>query len=214
MIQLDNGERSFCYWRGQSAAKQLALDPKGLDRAISDSDLIYFSGISLAILDAPSRETLFAALRKGRGNGKKIAFDTNLRPKLWASAQEMTQTVMLAAALSDIVLPSHEDEAEWFGDLSPQTTRERYAQLGVDQVIVKNSEHSVLFQDGQLRGEVAVEPAPAVVDTTAAGDSFNAGVLAGLLVQNDLAAGISDGCILAGQVVGHRGALFEEAKTR
>jgi 2-dehydro-3-deoxygluconokinase len=53
-----------------------------------------------------------------------------------------------------------------------------------------------------------------VVDTTAAGDSFNAGVLAGLLVQNDLAAGISDGCNLARQVVGHKGALVEEAKTR
>jgi 2-dehydro-3-deoxygluconokinase len=214
MIQLDNGERSFCYWRGQSAAKQLALDPAALDHAISDADLVYFSGITLAILDIPSREALFDALRKGRSVGKKIAFDTNLRPMLWASEHEMTKTVMQAAALSDIVLPSYEDEAEWFGDEGPHATLERYAQLGVEQIVVKNSAQSVLFQDGLRRGEVVVRPASAVVDTTAAGDSFNAGVFAGILEQNDLAAGISDGCVLAGHVVGHRGALVEGAKAR
>ena len=214
MIQLNNGERSFCYWRGQSAAKQLALDPTALDQAISDADLIYFSGITLAILDIPSREALFTALRKGHSNGKKIAFDTNLRPMLWASTDEMKKTIMHAAALSNIVLPSHEDEAEWFGDENSHATLERYAQLGAESVVVKNSDQSVLFQDGQHRGEIIVEPATDVVDTTAAGDSFNAGVLAGILVQNDLAAGITDGCILAGHVVRHRGALVEGAKTQ
>ncbi len=208
LIHLDNGERSFSYWRSQSAAKQLALDVEALDRAIADADLIYYSGISLAILDAASREALLDALRRGRELGKTVAFDTNLRPRLWASADEMKDTITRAAAQSDIILPSFDDEADWFGDADINATLERYAQSGASQIIVKNGEKSVLFSQGDARDEVTVEPAADVVDTTAAGDSFNAGVLSGLLLEGDLAAGIKRGCQLAGFVVRHRGALI------
>jgi len=207
LIHLDNGERSFSYWRDRSAARQLALDPAFLETAIEEADLIYYSGITLAILDAQSRENLFRALRRGRDLGKIVAFDTNLRPRLWSSTKEMTDTITRAAAQSDIVLPSFDDEAEWFGDASSLATLDRYAECGVARIIVKNSAQPVVFQQAGQRGEVQVAPATNVVDTTAAGDSFNAGVLAGILLQDDLAAGVRDGCQLASQVVRHKGAL-------
>jgi 2-dehydro-3-deoxygluconokinase len=34
MIHLLNGERSFSYWRGDSAARQLAADPEAMSRAM------------------------------------------------------------------------------------------------------------------------------------------------------------------------------------
>ena len=115
LIHLVNGERSFSYWRGQSAAKQLAVDSHALEQAMKEADLIYFSGITLAILDTHSRENLFSALSRARATGKCVAFDTNLRPRLWSSADEMKRVIMQAASHSDIVLPSFDDEAEWFG---------------------------------------------------------------------------------------------------
>ncbi|WP_299350770.1 sugar kinase [uncultured Shimia sp.] len=207
LIHLNNGERSFSYWRSSSAAKQLAADQIALGRAVADTDLIYFSGITLAILDKQSREVLFDALHRARASGKTVAFDTNLRPQLWATPQEMTDTIIKAAAHSDIVLPSYDDEAVWFGDRDSIATLDRYAEIGVDQIVVKNSAQPVVFQKSGQRGEVDVEPVSQIVDTTAAGDSFNAGVLASILRQGDLETGIRHGCQLAGHVVRHKGAL-------
>ncbi|WP_299948605.1 sugar kinase [uncultured Ruegeria sp.] len=208
LIHLNNGERSFSYWRDDSAARQLAVDEIALGRAVGDADLIYFSGITLAILDPQSREKLLNALRHARAYGITVAFDTNLRPRLWSSPKEMTDTIMEAAAQSDIVLPSYDDEAEWFGDRDSIATLNRYAEIGADQIVVKNSAQPVLFQNDGQRGAVDVDTVTSVVDTTAAGDSFNAGVLASVIRNDDLISGIRQGCRLAGRVVRHKGALI------
>lgn len=207
LIHLQDGERSFSYWRDSSAARQLAADPVALVQAIQEADLIYYSGITLAILDPMARDVLFDALDNARALGKTVAFDTNLRPRLWANPEEMKSTIMLAAGRSDIVLPSHEDEAAWFGDVDPIATLDRYTKTGARHVVVKNSAEAVVYQYGKERGEVAVDPAHDVVDTTAAGDSFNAGVLSEIIRHDDMAKGIRLGCRLAGQVVRHKGAL-------
>lgn len=207
LISLDQGERSFSYWRGQSAARTLADDSDLLDAAMAEVDLIYFSGITLAILPPESRERLFKALRHARAAGKTIAFDPNLRPKLWDSAETMKQAVMAGAAVSDLVLPSFEDEADWFHDANPTATAERYLDAGAKTVIVKNGSNPVLYVDGMKHGEVAVSPVEKLVDTTAAGDSFNAGVIARHAAGDAIAKGIAYACALSRTVVQHRGAL-------
>src|SRR5690606_16938405 len=49
-ITLDGAERSFTYWRSDSAARHLADDPASLAKSLSRQSLVYFSGITLAIL--------------------------------------------------------------------------------------------------------------------------------------------------------------------
>ena len=207
LISLDQGERSFSYWRGQSAAKGVADDPAALDTAMEQSDLIYFSGITLAILAPKPRASLLRALRKARVAGKTIAFDPNLRPKLWSSTTEMTRTIMEGAAVSDLVLPSFEDEADWFNDADPKATAERYVAAGATTVIVKNGADPVLICEGAAYGEVPVSPVDALIDTTAAGDSFNAGVFARIAAGDTIANGVAYACALSRCVVQERGAL-------
>ena len=207
LISLDNGERSFSYWRGQSPARELAKDAHALESAMRASDIVYFSGITLAILDATSRGNLFAALRDARDAGKTIAFDPNLRPRLWSDMQEMTDVIMQGAAVCDIALPSFEDEAQWFSDANPQATAERYATAGADTVIVKNGADQVYYRHGEENGTILVPSVSQVVDTTAAGDSFNAGIFAGLARKDSLPDTIASACYIAGQVVQGRGAL-------
>lgn len=207
LISLDEGERSFSYWRGQSAARLLARDREALDQAMTGADLIYVSGITLAILDVEGRRTVLDALEGARQAGKRVAFDPNLRSHLWTTPKEMTDTVMQAAALCDIALPSFEDEAQWFGDADPDATLNRYDSAGATTVVVKNGKDQVKYSHAGEMGRVDVAPVTSVVDTTAAGDSFNAAILAGIALDKSLSDSVALACRLAGRVVQGKGAL-------
>lgn len=210
-ISLQDGERSFSYWRDSSAARGLADDPQRLRQAFSGASMLYLSGITLAILPDAARTHLMAALQDARAQGALVVFDPNLRPRLWPDAQTMCAQIERAAAQCDLILPSFDDEATHFGDTDPQATIARYHGLGAAQVVVKNGGgpmfHSGPDGAGALTDLVPEKP----VDTTSAGDSFNAGYLAAMLQDADPDTSIRAGHALSRQVIRHRGALVPEA---
>lgn len=210
VIQLEHGERSFSYWRGESAARTLACADADLSRALRGATMAYFSGITLAILPAPDRNRLLDRLRDFRAAGGTVAFDPNLRPRLWDTTRDMTDAVTYAAAVCDIVLPSFEDEAAWFGDTAPTDTARRYAASGAGLVVVKNGPGTILACDNGTMTRHDPTPVADIVDTTAAGDSFNAGLLAGRIEGLPLAAAIRAAADLAARVVQSRGALISD----
>ncbi|RVC41543.1 sugar kinase, partial [Mesorhizobium sp. M4A.F.Ca.ET.090.04.2.1] len=179
-ITLTGAERAFTYWRADAAARQLASDPGALAKSLENQALVYFSGITLAILEEASRKTLLNAVAKARAAGSRVAFDPNYRPLLWRSREEAQAAITEALAVTDIALPTFPDEQMLFGDATPQVTAGRLGRL-VGEVVVKNGEDAALIA---VKG--AFQPVPAVhvatpVDTTGAGDSFNGGYLAARL---------------------------------
>lgn len=209
LITLQEAERHFSYWRSHSAAKTIARDPVVLGAAMTGAAMVYFSGITLAILDPSDRATFLTAVANARKAGVQVAFDPNLRPRLWETPDVMRDWIMQGAAVSDIALPSYDDDATHFGDRDTAATAHRYAAVGVDLVVVKNGPGMVLtLHKGQPQ---TFQPASVdnVVDTTAAGDSFNAGFLAALLKQRDLPSALAAGAKLSGRVIQARGALVE-----
>ncbi|MBQ2263661.1 MAG: sugar kinase [Loktanella sp.] len=213
MISLTDGERSFTYWRGQSAARRMLDSDAPLRAALQGADVAYLSGITLAILPEPDRARLLDVLRDFRSAGGKVVFDPNLRPRLWPDTTAMTRAVMRAASVTDIVLPSFEDEAGWFGDLTPYATASRYRDAGVDIVVVKNGPDQILVATPDLSCTVAPTLIADVVDTTAAGDSFNAGFLARYFQDGNLEQACMAGARIAGQVIQQIGALVEVSMT-
>ena len=211
LISLQDGERSFSYWRSHSAARLLAEDPVALAGALRDADLACLSGITLAILDADGRATLAAALRDLRRAGGRVAFDPNIRPRLWPSAAEMRDTITRFAALSDVVLASFDDEAGHFGDADAQATVARYRAAGAGGVIVKNGPDPVCAILGGTEVQVQTPPVARITDSTAAGDSFNAAFLVSHLSGASLSQAIAAGTALAGQVIQYPGALSLQA---
>ena len=209
LISLVNGERTFSYWRNKSAATFLGQNVDDVGNAMKKQDMIYFSGITLAILDQNSRENLFSCLKSARRAGKKIAFDPNLRPKLWNDKKEMCDVIMAGANLSDIILPSFEDEATWFSDADPMSTLARYQNVGAETVVVKNAGDPVSFWSQHGTGTYLVESVEKIIDSTAAGDSFNAEILVGLLREIPLADAINNAANLAKKVLMGQGALVK-----
>ena len=209
LISLVNGERTFSYWRNNSAATLLGQNINDVEHAVKKQDMIYFSGITLAILDPSSRNNLFSCLKSARRAGKKIAFDPNLRPKLWSDKKEMCDVIMAGANLSDIILPSFDDESTWFSDANPMATLKRYQKVGAEIVVVKNAGEPVSFISNQGIGTHPVQSIGTVVDSTAAGDSFNSEILVGVLRKIPLSEAISNGANLAKKVIMGHGALIK-----
>ncbi|PXA99064.1 2-dehydro-3-deoxygluconokinase [Nostoc sp. 3335mG] len=209
LIHQEGGDRHFTYWRDQSAAKLLADDKAALARAVEGASLVYFSGITLAILAPRARGRLLGAIVKARDHGAKIAFDTNLRPALWSSPRVMASVLTAAASLCDIVLPTHGDEAPLFGDTSIEDTAARYLELGVEEVVVKDGAKEALIATATERVKMAPPPAEKVVDATGAGDSFNGAYLAARLMGKSIGEAAEEAHRVAGVVIGHKGALVE-----
>jgi len=214
MIHQEHGDRHFTYWRGQSAARQLADDAAALKAALTGASIVYFSGITLAILLPRARGRLMRAIVAARDDGAQVVFDPNLRPALWTSQAIMASTLTAAATISDIVLPTFSDEAPVFGDTSPDATAERYLEIGVREVVVKNGAEAALAANGDGRWFVTPGKPARIVDPTAAGDSFNGAYLAAREAGAAPEAALVAAHRVAGIVIGHKGANIDPALVR
>jgi 2-dehydro-3-deoxygluconokinase len=142
-----------------------------------------------------------------------VAFDTNYRPALWrdpAAARAVFAEFLPAISLA---LPTFEDEQAVSGDPDAEATARRYAAAGVPEVAVKRGALGCVLLAGGALTEVPVPRPVTAVDTTAAGDGFNAGYLAARLTgaSPDEAARAGHG--LAAAVVQYPGAIIPRSAT-
>lgn len=202
----DAGERSFTYWRGESAARAL-FDCNGIEAALAHAeaaDLLAFSLISLAILPENGREALLALARKVRAKGGLIAFDGNYRPRLWPDRQTAQAARDAAIAVASIGLPTLEDETMLSGEANAATVAAHWQGLGCSETIVKLGAQGCRLPDGQILAPAEVlKP----VDTSGAGDAFNAGYLGARLRDAEPAQAAVAGHALAGWTIMRRGAI-------
>ncbi|WP_309092141.1 sugar kinase [Phenylobacterium sp.] len=198
-----NGERRFFYWRGEAPVRQFAelADLSALSPAIGAGDLTYLSAITLAVVGEAGRATLDGLL----AGAKAVGFDLNYRARLWPDAATARAAIEAAAARARYISASAEDlDALGLGDEAP----ERWAAAGAE-VVHRAHDHSlrILTPDAE---PVRIAPGETVkpLDTTGAGDSFNAGYLAARLNGASAEEAVAAGRKLAGVVVRHIGAII------
>ena len=205
------GERSFLYWRQQSAARHMLDEAHAevLMQQAAQCSLLYFSGITLAILDHARRGRLLDLAQAVRAHGGWVAFDSNYRPRLWESRDEALRWTRLALAQASHALVTLDDESALHGDVDASACLQRTRAAGVGEVVVKLGEQGCLVQAAGMETAQAVATQKvAAIDTTAAGDSFNAAYLAARRQGDSAIAAAGAGCALAASVVMHPGAIM------
>lgn len=215
MIQNDEfGERSFSYWRNNSAAKDMVTHSLFASywHQICDMDMVYLSGISLAILDSYSITKLFDYLCFAKSKGVKIAFDSNYRTNLWADESAAKFAYKMMFSIADVALVTEDDELELWSDSDTSTILKRIHSHGCHVIVLKKGSDgailSVKEENNHYSQLIPTSPVQNIVDTTSAGDSFNAGFLLGYLTNQSLVESCKIGNSLAGKVIQHQGAII------
>ena len=212
------GDRTFHYWRDRSPARELpdVDDWPATAAAMAASRLVYLSGITLSLYSESGLDRLAEALVAARASGAVVAMDGNYRPRGWGGdAARARATMERFWRLATVALPTLDDETALWGDRSPQETARRLAHLGVGEIAVKRgAEGATLFRATEpATVDVPIPAAVTPVDTTAAGDSFNAAYLAARLAGLPMDQAALAGHRLAGVVVAHRGAIAPRSAT-
>lgn len=211
LITLTGAERNFTYWRSASAARLLAEDKAALAASLTQADAIYFSGITLAILSPAHRRNLLSVLQEMKTGGATIAFDSNARRRLWPSDRAMKAAMIAGYKVSTLALPTFSDDQALFGDANPADCAKRIAGYGVQEIVVKDGGNACVVSVNKELFSVVPEPVQNIVDTTGAGDSFNAGYLAARMSNMEPLDAATLGHRVAGRVIRERGALLAMA---
>lgn len=173
----ENGERSFSFYRTQTA--DVTIQPEDICYDVLDQGrVLHYS--SLTMTHSPSRETTFALLEHAKEKGIFCSFDPNLRPLLWDTREDAKTQILRGCAYADLLKVSEEELLF----LTGESDLERGSQQLIDAypislILVTLGAKGCFYRMGACCGRVSGYPVD-VVDTTGAGDGFLGGFLYGI----------------------------------
>jgi 2-dehydro-3-deoxygluconokinase len=206
------GERRFHYWRSNSAARRWFELLEDQDETVLwGADVIYLSGISLAILSPAERARAIELLRRARPHIGRIAFDPNVRLALWETAQAAVATMENALSIAHVALPSREDARLLLGVDDPIEQIDRLQGIGVREIALTLGADGCLVADGDVRARLPAAHVASITDTSGAGDAFNGAYLATRLRGGSAADAARSGLAVGSRVVAHAGAVVPKS---
>ncbi len=203
----DQGERSFLYWRENSPARTLIEDWPEILEKLSSYHYLYLSGTTLAIYSAEARKILWEFFDSYRSNGGKIIFDSNYRPAHWPNPDEAKFAFDTTARNCDIALPSFADEQQLHNFSTKEACFARYRDFGVNEMVIKDGADKCLAAVDNKQVLLSTADIVKAVDTTGAGDAFNAGYLAARMNGKPVEDAVKQAQKCAALTVQYRGAI-------
>jgi len=206
----DNGEKQFFYWRDESAAKQYFnnIDFLNLYKELKNFDYIYFSGITLSIIHISKLNNFIKLLKLLKRKKIKIVFDFNIRPSRW---NKKNLNIFLDSVLKfvDICFLSGEDMNYWKNKNNIKSYEQIVRKYKLKHSIFrKNAKFTYVFLN-KTRYVFKNKLLKRVVDTSGAGDGFNAAYLSNFIVNNDPVLALKAGSSLGSKIVMKKGAIVD-----
>ena len=206
----DNGEKQFFYWRDESAAKQYFnnIDFLNLYKELKNFDYIYFSGITLSIIHISKLNNFIKLLKLLKRKKIKIVFDFNIRPSRW---NKKNLNIFLDSVLKfvDICFLSGEDMKNWKNKNNIKSHEQIVRKYKIKHSIFrKNAKFTYVFLN-KTRYVFKNKLLKTVVDTSGAGDGFNAAYLSNFIVNNDPVLALKAGSSLGSKIVMKKGAIVD-----
>ncbi|ASY61573.1 Fructokinase [Sinorhizobium sojae CCBAU 05684] len=179
-VKLVGGHASYAFFDENTAGRMITIDH--LPALGWPCEALHFGAISL--IPEPCGST-YEALMRQEHEKRVISFDPNIRPGFITDREAHLARMNRMAAMSDIVKFSDEDLA-WFGmEGSHDALAAEWLTRGPELVLITKGADGAVGYTRDHKVEVAGERV-AVVDTVGAGDTFDAGVLASLKLNNRL----------------------------
>jgi fructokinase len=167
-VTLTHGHAKYAFYDENTAGRMLVQTD--LPDLGPNCAALFFGGISLVA--EPAADTYAALCARESGN-RVVMIDPNIRPGFITDEARYRSRLSAMLASADIIKVSDED-MDWL-----ETTPAQLIENGAALVLVTRGAEGV---DAHLTGAEARIPArkATVIDTVGAGDTFNAGLLAGL----------------------------------
>jgi len=183
-----NTTRVF-YYRRQSAAAALRLE----QFESLGAKYLFVTGITPALSDSNRRLT-FDLVERFRAAGAKVAFDPNMRFRLWTPNEARTVFLELARNC-DVLIPSLAEAEIMTGLTGGDSMLDALLSLGPPQVVLKAGDKGAWYADAAEHGFCPCHSVQEI-DPVGAGDAFCAGVLSGLLDGQPLRDAVTRGAAL------------------
>ncbi len=175
-VALDGrGERSFSFYRPPSADLLFRTEHFAADVFLGAA---VFHACSNSMTEPEVAEATLEGMRRARASGAVVSFDLNLRPMLWPENVDPSPRLWRALALADVVKLSRE-ELDFLAQglrMESAAVQDRLWQGQARLLVVTDGGGPVRWATREASGEVSAFRVP-VLDTTAAGDAFVAGLL-------------------------------------
>ncbi|MCB5200283.1 5-dehydro-2-deoxygluconokinase [Loktanella sp. TSTF-M6] len=153
----------------------------------------------------PSRSAAFHAFALAQAAGLPIIFDVDYRPYSWSSAQDASDVLSRAGAMSDVIVGNDDEFGFMAGDKARGLDMARSLVAGRAQIaIYKMGENGAVTITPTGEDRTGIYRVDAL-KPTGAGDSFMAGLLASLADGYDLRDAVLRGSACAAIVVAEPG---------
>lgn len=168
-----NGERDFTFYKGAHEK----IDPSEV--SLPDDTFLFHFG-SLTQISEQAKAATDALIQEARSKGCVITYDPNIREPLWIDMNKARSVILETSKLVD-VLKLNEEEAMLLSDTKDiESASKKLFISNLDALFITLGEQGSYYKTKNHEGYMkTIKVTP--VDTTGAGDAFNAGYISSLV---------------------------------